>query len=83
MAGADFATVDEAVTAMAQSMERAASRHSAARQREVLRLCVTPMIERIRTEGVRALAEGRSWSDECEGLYVIMNLRRHGGRPDL
>ncbi|MER6738233.1 hypothetical protein [Streptomyces puniciscabiei] len=73
MAGADFASVDEAATALAEGVERAASHFGTERQQEVVRLCVIPMSDRMRTEGVRVLAEGRGWFGECQGLFVRMN----------
>lgn len=81
MAGADFASVDEAVAALTQSMERAASRYSNARQREVVKSCIDPMVARMRTEGARALAEGRVWSEECQGLYVTMHPKGRDSLP--
>ncbi|MFB7504665.1 hypothetical protein [Streptomyces broussonetiae] len=73
MAGADFATVDDAAAAMAESVELAASHFGTDRQREVVRSCVLPMGARMRTEGARTLADGHGWFCECEGLYVRMN----------
>ncbi|WP_177235336.1 hypothetical protein [Streptomyces sp. MUSC 14] len=77
MAGADFASVDDAATAMARSVELAASHFGTDRQREVVRSCVIPTSDRMRTEGARTLAEGHRWFGECQGLYVRMNP---GGR---
>ncbi|WP_265558563.1 hypothetical protein [Streptomyces hygroscopicus] len=73
MVGSDFATVDEAAAALAQSVEQAASRFGRARQQEVVQSCVLPMSERMRTEGAQALAQGRRWSSDCEGLHVRMH----------
>ncbi len=70
LAGAEFDTVEEAITSLTVSVRQNAERYGTEQQSKALRNCVEPMRARIRSEGVQALAEGHDWLGECGGLYV-------------
>lgn len=75
LAGANFATVEEAVESLTSSVERATVRYGSVEHARILRECVTPMRTWMLAEGAQALAEGRDWSGECGGLIVRLTPR--------
>ncbi|WP_269857629.1 hypothetical protein [Streptomyces sp. RPT161] len=72
IAGAEFATVDDAVTTLARHLDRAAAHFGTERQTRVAQACLAPMSAYMCTDGVRALTQGREWTHECGGLRVTL-----------
>lgn len=70
LAAAEFDTVEDAIAALTASVRRKTERYGTEEQTRRARECVAPMRDRMRTEGVEALAEGREWLGECGGLFV-------------
>lgn len=72
IAGAEFATIDDAITTLARSVDRATARYGTERQSQVAQACVAPMSACMSTDGARTLTQGHEWTHECGGLRVTL-----------
>lgn len=79
VATADFDTIEAAADALAGSARRTYHRYDQHPQRDTMLACITPLTERMLSEGAARITAGESWSGRCGGVQVTLSPRCPGG----